>query len=687
MTIRNRIFLSYVVLVGLFLAFLSAYVYLSVMRSEIDRDLTRLYQVKSSWGDMLIAMNDIVVNWNDGKSYASFVKRLDEFQNGLDYLRTSGYDKFYYPPLLRRHVRALYQIWLLAHGNILQIIHSISSTDFQRVVKKVTREPGLQRLNHLWVELYYQGTSKQRADAYVVRHVLDSVAFFPIYSSTMSRQFDIVLKETSSVYERVIHIQIALAISFFVLFLLGYFTFSFFFARSISRPIVDVSLRLSSFIGQSIERTSVAHRNEIELLDHSVTTLIGHYTDLSRIARTLADGDIENESPEFPKSGIVGSALGEISDYLHHMAQASAWIRDGKYGSTVELKSDKDVLGRTFNIMSSVVYEKITTLSRVFDSIEEGLLVIDADGMILESNHRLLELLELDSIHDLSSAGGLERFMRDYARFHRKLLSDGLRGNHSATMITAHGSSVPVRVTARSLEPIPGKSNTFMLFISNESWRVRMKREREQLKAQAVLAELKALRAQINPHFLFNTLNTIAQLVETTPDLAVDTIGKLADLFRYTLATTERETVLVADELKHIRDYIEIEQTRFEGDLSVSYAIDNTVESQSMPPMLLQPIVENALRHGKDDNGRVDLSIKAEWNSDDVVFRIADHGSTSELRDFYGGRGIGLKNVNNRLRTLYNNAIQIRPNEPRGVVVSVAIPGGKNGGTNAHSRR
>ena len=687
MTIRNRIFLSYVVLVGMFLMFLSVYVYLSVLRSEIDRDLTSLYEVKSSWGDMLIAMNNIVDNWNNGQSFANFTNRLNKFQDGLGRLRSDGYNKFYYPPILRTHMTSLYRIWQLAHGNVLQIIEGIDSTDFQRVVKGVTKEPGLQSLNHLWVQLFFQGTSRQRADAYAIRRVLNSVSFFPIFSSTMNRQLNIILTETSSVYSRVVHIQIALAISFLILFLSGYFTFSFLFARSISRPIVEVSLRLSDFIGQSIERTSVAHRDEIELLDNSVTTLVEHYTNLSRIARTLADGDIEGSSPEVPKKGIVGSALGEIADYLHHMAQVSAWIRDGKYGSTVKLKSEKDLLGRTFNIMSAVVHEKITTLSRVFDSIEEALLVVDAEGAIVESNHRLLKLLELDSIEELSAAGGLSQFMKGYDRFFEALLSGRLEENQSEAMLTSRGTHVPVRVTARSLETIPGQTSAYMLFITNESWRVRMKRERERLKGQAVLAELKALRAQINPHFLFNTLNTIAQLVETSPERAVGTIEKLADLFRYTLATTERETVLVADELKNIRDYIEIEQARFEDNLSVAYKIDRSVESQTIPPMLLQPIVENALRHGTDGEGRVDLSIEALWKRDEVVFRIGDHGATNGVRNFFSGRGTGLKNVNNRLKTLYNSTVQIVPNVPTGVIVSFSIPGGRNGSKNAHSGR
>jgi len=141
MTIRKRIFQSYTVLVALFLLFLASYFYLNVLRSAIDRDLTRLYEVKSSWGDMLISMNSIMDNWDDGRSFSNFTKRLGRFQTGLDYLRTDGIRRPYYPPLLKSHVRALYQIWLMAQGNIRQIVVSISSSDFQRVVQTLPRQP------------------------------------------------------------------------------------------------------------------------------------------------------------------------------------------------------------------------------------------------------------------------------------------------------------------------------------------------------------------------------------------------------------------------------------------------------------------------------------------------------------------------------------------------------------------
>lgn len=683
MSIRRRIFLSYVALVSVFLIFLGSYVYIGVLRTHTDGDLTRLYRVKSSWGDMLISLNNVVNNWDDGRSFSTFMNRLDEFQTGLESLHSSGNLRFYYPTPLKTHREALYRIWSLAQDNIRQIISGIDDSNFQRVVQEITREPGLQRLNHLWTELFYRGSSRQRSDAYAIRRVLDSIEFFPIYSSTMTRQFNIVVQETSAVYENVIHIQLVLALSFFGLFLIGYFTFSILFTRSISRPIVDVSRKLTEFIGQTIEAPHSGRGDELELLDRSVTMLIAHYTALSEHARVLAEGDIDSASVEIPKAGVVGNALGEISNYLRKLARVSAWIRDGNYGAEIEVKSDKDVLGRTFNIMSHVIHEKITTLSRVFDAMDQSLLVIDVQGKVVESNNRLLSLLEVDSIEYLSGPDGLQHYFKDFARFHDRLLAGRLKENHSTTMISGSGNQIPVRITARFLEPLPGEQNQIMLFISNESWKMRMKRERERLKSQAVVAELKSLRAQINPHFLFNTLNTIIQLIETSPELAVNTTEKLADLFRYTLSTTERDTVSVGEELTHIRQFLQIEQTRFGENLKVDYDIDSAVESLPIPPMLLQPIVENSLRHGKDSEGRVHIHIQADWIGTDVIFQIADHGSGSDVRAFHTGRGIGLKNVRNRLRTLYGNTIRIEPNEPQGVVVSISIPADRQTGGQA----
>ncbi len=679
MKIRQRIFLSHLALVGVFLVFLGSYVAIGVVRTQTDGDLTRLYRVKSSWGDMLMSMNNIVNNWDDGRSFSLFLKRLDDFQTDLTALHNNGGLRFYYSGKLRTNIDSLYRIWTLAQDNISQVIAGIDSSDFQRVVQQVTREPGLQRLNHLWVTLFYTGNESQRADAYAVRQVLDAVEFFPIFSDTMTRQFDVIVSGTTDVYNRVVRVQLALSISFFALFLVLYFAFSFFFTRSISRPITELSLKLTAFIGHSIDRSRREHKDELELLGNSVATLIEHYTYLSQIARRLAEGDIESSSFDIPERGVVGNALNEVSGYLRRLAQVSSWIRDGNYGAEVEMSSSKDMLGKTFNIMSREIHEKITTLSRVFDAIDQAILVVDTDGIVVESNNRLLRLLDVDSVQRIDESGGIQEYIKDYPRIHKKLVAGEWKENRQALMFSSRGAKVPVRISARFLEPMTGQKDKIMLFISNESWKVRMRREKERLKAQAVLAELKALRAQINPHFFFNTLNTIIQLIETDPELAVRTTEKLADLFRYAMATTERDTVSISEELKHVRQFLQIEQTRFEDSLHVEFDVEESVETEPIPPMLLQPIVENALRHGKDLAGRVDLSIRARWEEDDILFQIADKGETSDTNNFFNGRGIGLKNVNNRLRTLYGSTIELRRNSPKGVVVSIRIPAGRHG--------
>lgn len=679
MRIRQRIFLSHLALVSIFLVFLGSYVAIGVVRTQTDSDLTRLYRVKSSWGDMLMSMNNIVNNWDDGRSFSLFLKRLDDFQTELTKLHTTGRLRFYYSDNLRSHIDSLYKIWTLAQDNISEIVAGIDASDFQRVVQQITREPGLQRLNHLWVSLFYTGTEAQRTDAYAVRQVLDAIEFFPIYSDTMTRQFDVIVSGTTEVYNRVVHVQLALSLSFFVLFLLGYFTFSALFTRSISRPITDLSLKLTAFIGHSIDRSRRDHKDELELLANSVSTLIEHYTYLSKVARRLAEGDIESSSFDIPERGVVGNALNEVSSYLRRLAQVSTWIRDGNYGAEVDVASEKDVLGRSFNIMSREIHERITTLSRVFDAMDQAILVVAVDGSVVESNNRLLRLLDVESIQKIEATGGLEQYIKDYSRIHKRLVADKWKENRPAVMVSARGAKVPVRITARFLEPMKGQKDKIMLFISNESWKVRMRREKERLKAQAVLAELKALRAQINPHFFFNTLNTIVQLIETDPDHAVRTTEKLADLFRYAMATTERETVAISEELKHVRQFLQIEQTRFEESLHVDFEIEESVETERIPPMLLQPIVENALRHGKEVTGQVNLSIRARWEEDDILFQIADTGETSDTQNFFNGRGIGLKNVNNRLRTLYGSTIQLDRNSPKGVVVSLRIPAGRHG--------
>jgi len=200
--------------------------------------------------------------------------------------------------------------------------------------------------------------------------------------------------------------------------------------------------------------------------------------------------------------------------------------------------------------------------------------------------------------------------------------------------------------------------------------------QEERLRALAAQAELKALKAQVNPHFLFNTLNTIAALIHTDPQLAEATVERLAELFRYVLIGSERGQVSLEEELAFVDGYLEIEQARFGERLHVTREIAPETLPTSVPSLILQPLVENAVRHGQGTNGRIDLTIRAESTDEAVRITVADRGP-GMLTDYQidGSTGHGLRNVDERLRKTYGKGLEVAENERGGTTVAIHIPG------------
>jgi signal transduction histidine kinase len=197
----------------------------------------------------------------------------------------------------------------------------------------------------------------------------------------------------------------------------------------------------------------------------------------------------------------------------------------------------------------------------------------------------------------------------------------------------------------------------------------------ERLRAMATEAELKALKAQINPHFFFNTLNTIAALVHTDPALAEASVERLAEMFRYVLAGSERGQVPLEEELAFVDDYLEIEHARFGKRLRVTREIDSRVLSVPVPSLILQPLVENAIRHGCGNDGGTDVDIRIESVGHDVIITIADRGPGLPPGYKIGDDpGHGLRNVDERLRKTYGRGLEIRENTPRGTAALIKIP-------------
>ncbi len=204
-------------------------------------------------------------------------------------------------------------------------------------------------------------------------------------------------------------------------------------------------------------------------------------------------------------------------------------------------------------------------------------------------------------------------------------------------------------------------------------------REREirasQLQAQLARAELDALRMQLQPHFLFNTLNTISVLMKENVQLADQVLLRLSDLLRLSLKSTGTHEVTLRDELEFLRNYLEIEQTRFQDRLTVRYEIDEqTIEAQ-VPNLILQPLVENAIRHAvAPQPGRSTVEIRSARRNGKVELQVRDDGPG--LPAVMNGKGIGLSNTRARLEKLYGSAhtFELTQANGRGLQVTVTLP-------------
>jgi two-component system, LytTR family, sensor kinase len=212
-----------------------------------------------------------------------------------------------------------------------------------------------------------------------------------------------------------------------------------------------------------------------------------------------------------------------------------------------------------------------------------------------------------------------------------------------------------------------------------ERERIELSRREARLMHQLVDAELRALRAQINPHFLFNSLNTIAALVHQDPSLAEAMTLRLARIFRYVLTQTERSFSPLREEIDFLRAYLDIEQMRFGSRLQVQFDVAEAVADQPIPSLILQPLVENAIKHGFSPKvGLCRLEVRCAAREDELQLVVEDDGVGALSDEAAGARqgGIGLRNVRERLATVYGARARLsfesRPR--RGTRAAVYLP-------------
>jgi signal transduction histidine kinase len=220
--------------------------------------------------------------------------------------------------------------------------------------------------------------------------------------------------------------------------------------------------------------------------------------------------------------------------------------------------------------------------------------------------------------------------------------------------------------------------------------RIGHQQREQELVLSAAKSELKALRAQINPHFLFNALNAIAALIPQKPDRAERMVEQLADVFRYTVRRADREWVRLAEEIEFVRSYLTVEQTRFGERLRVQIGVEAGTEDIRIPAMVIQTLAENAIKHGiavARGLGVVTVSARLTGDGgpgDRVVISVSDNGpgfdsaiGVNSLPESSSGAGYGLRNIQERLCAHFGSAavLQIRRDHAAATtVVSFEIP-------------
>ena len=234
--------------------------------------------------------------------------------------------------------------------------------------------------------------------------------------------------------------------------------------------------------------------------------------------------------------------------------------------------------------------------------------------------------------------------------------------------LAARPNSIPFLSDDRRL--LQSLARTLSVVLENVRFRQQSQEQEEreqQLRWLASRAELKALRAQINPHFLFNALNAIAGLIPDQPLLADETVQQLSEVFRYTLRKSEKEWVRLDEEVEFIAAYLRVEQARFGERLQTDLAVDRSAGAIPVPTMTIQPLIENAIKHGVSAvEGRGQVRLRAAVHGEFLCVEVLDNGPgfppgycLANPTDPSSSHGHGLRNVIDRLTGYYGDSAQL----------------------------
>jgi LytS/YehU family sensor histidine kinase len=198
-----------------------------------------------------------------------------------------------------------------------------------------------------------------------------------------------------------------------------------------------------------------------------------------------------------------------------------------------------------------------------------------------------------------------------------------------------------------------------------------------ELNAQLAEARLAVLRTQLNPHFLFNTLNAVSALVAKDPRGVRDMIALLSDLLRFALKDSREQEIPLDEELRLLGLYLEILEIRYQGQLRTVVTVHPEAREALVPNLILQPLVENAMKHGIDPaGGHGAIEVRADRVGDDLVLTVQDTGAGSGTIVSTDGGGVGLRLTRERLSELYGSEqrLELDPIPGGGMIARIVLP-------------
>ncbi len=392
--------------------------------------------------------------------------------------------------------------------------------------------------------------------------------------------------------------------------------------------------------------------------------------------------------------GVWGGALAVARPLLARLGQCMDLARDieaGRLDRRVEVRGTDEVarLGRGLNAMAHSLEESHAALEEaerlyrgIFENAVEGIFIMDPDGFLLNVNPAFAHLLGREGSGEVLGTNMTDHCGADAG----SLLLGELRRSGGVSglevdLVRRDGAKRTGVVYARADRDKEGALIRIQGLLNDITEKKEVEEERhraQEAQRRFVEAQLETLRYQINPHFLFNVLNSLDALSRTDPGRIAELVRQLSRYLRSTLSSRESGLVPLSREMSVIESYLSLEKVRFEEDLAVSVSVPEEIGDTMVPELLVQPIVENAVKHGMKTSPlplRVDVACVAAGEF--VRIEVTNTGKwvARDAGTDAGKGGIGLENIRTRLELTYGDRCGLRTGESGDrVVVTVEIP-------------